>query len=152
MIYQRKCQLFEVVMKIYNYDFEIETRGFTDIVNISGKVFEQINKCSITNGSVLVFSPGSTSGITTIEYESGCVADLKRFFESIAPSSLDYSHNMKWGDGNGFSHIRSAITKTGFVFPVIDGRPALGTWQQIVFIDFDNSARRRRIIVQVTGE
>jgi secondary thiamine-phosphate synthase enzyme len=106
----------------------------------------------LSNAGVLVFGAGSTCGITTIEYESGAVADLRDCFERIAPMDMEYQHNLKWGDGNGFSHVRAALLKASFVFPVIDGEPVLGTWQQIVLVDFDNNPRTRKIYVQINGE
>ncbi|MFP4369135.1 MAG: secondary thiamine-phosphate synthase enzyme YjbQ [Candidatus Kapaibacterium sp.] len=139
-------------MAIKNYSFGISTKGFTDIRDISEKVLEFINNSGIKNGSVLVYSPGSTCGITTLEFEPGCVRDLKQYFERAAPEDDNYAHNERWGDGNGFSHVRAAMTKSFFQFPVIDSIPVLGTWQQIIFIDFDNKSRNREIIVQIQGE
>ncbi len=136
----------------YANTFRISTRGFTDIINISPNVIEIVKESGLYNGSALVFCPSSTSGITTIEYESGCIEDLKRYFEAVAPQNFEYLHNLKWGDGNGFSHLRSAITSPSFTFPVLESEAILGDWQQIIFIDFDNSPRQRDIIVQVYGE
>ena len=137
---------------IKNFQFSLKTKGFNDIIDISQNVLKLIKESNITNGNALVFSPGSTCGITTIEYETGAVEDFKRFFERIAPQNLEYNHNMRWHDGNGFSHVRAALLKSSFVFPIIDSKPILGTWQQIVFVDFDNCFRTRDIIVQVNGE
>ncbi|MGA2296566.1 MAG: secondary thiamine-phosphate synthase enzyme YjbQ [FCB group bacterium] len=135
-----------------NFNFSIQTKGYCDIINISDEVEKFINKSKIKNGNVLVFSPGSTCGITSIEYEPGAIEDLKSAFDFIVPEKKQYQHNLRWGDGNGFSHIRAAITKSFFLFPIIDCKSILGTWQQIVFIDFDNRPRRRDIIVQINGE
>jgi len=100
----------------------------------------------------VVFCPGSTGAITTIEYESGVLQDLKDALERIAPSDISYQHDRRWEDGNGFSHVRAALMKPGLTVPLVSGRLTLGTWQQIVFIDFDNRSRHREIVVQVVGE
>ena len=139
-------------MNIFNYQFQISTKGYNDVTDISPKVFQFILQSKIGNGFVLVFSPGSTCGITSIEYETGAIDDLKYFFEKLIPMSYDYKHNQRWHDGNGFSHIRSAFLKPNFSFPVIDGKPVLGTWQQVVFVDFDNTERSRNIYVQIIGQ
>ncbi len=139
-------------MTVKNYSFQLSTKGYCDIVNINEKVLELLSKSGIDNGTAFVFASGSTCGITTIEYESGCVEDLQNYFERVAPINLEYKHNLKWGDGNGFSHVRAAITKANFFFPIIDGSPVLGTWQQIIFIDFDNNSRNRTVRVQIIGE
>jgi len=99
----------------------------------------------------VVFTPGSTAGITTIEYESGAIADLKRALEIMAPRHGEYEHNLRWGDGNGYSHVRSALIGPSLAVPVRDGRLELGTWQQIVLCDFDNRPRRRRVTLQLVG-
>ena len=104
------------------------------------------------NGAVTIFCAGSTGGVTTIEYESGVLEDLKKAIERMAPSDIAYSHDRRWGDGNGFSHVRAALLGPSLTVPVLRGALALGTWQQIVFIDFDNRKRQRKIIVQVIGE
>ncbi len=139
-------------MSVENYIFYQETQGFTDIIDITTQIRKIIDGCSISNGTVLVFCPGSTAGITTTEYESGCLQDLKDFFERVAPVNGEYTHNLRWGDGNGYAHLRSSVIKPSFSFPVIDGEAILGTWQQIIFIDFDNKGRNRKIYVQVCGE
>jgi secondary thiamine-phosphate synthase enzyme len=115
-------------------------------------VAEAVNRSGIANGSVTAFCPGSTCALTTIEYESGVIADLARVIEKIVPSNVPYEHDKRWGDGNGFSHVRAALLKPSITVPLLQQRLALGTWQQIVFLDFDNRARRREIIVQVIGE
>lgn len=137
---------------VKNYFINLKCKGYCDVKDISGEVFDHIKSSGISNGSVLLFCPGSTSGITTIEYESGVVGDLCEYFERVIPQGIVYKHNLKWGDGNGFSHIRSAILKPSFTFPIVEGRPYLGTWQQLVFVDFDNRSRSREILVQITGE
>jgi len=130
----------------------LSTKGFSDVIDISDKVEKIANDSGIQNGLVTVFCSGSTGGITTIEYESGVINDLKKAIEKIAPSTIPYEHDKRWGDGNGFSHVRAALMKPSLGIPVIKGKLSLGTWQQIVFIDFDNRGRNRTIIVHVMGE
>ena len=130
----------------------LNTKGFTDVIDITDKVEKIINNSGIQNGLVNVFCSGSTGGITTIEYESGVINDLKNAIEKIAPENIPYKHDAKWGDGNGFSHVRAALLGASLSIPVRDSSPTLGTWQQIVFIDFDNRPRKRSIIVQIVGE
>lgn len=130
----------------------ITTQGFNDIIDLTGRV-EDISKASgIANGLVTVFCPGSTGSVTTIEYESGVLKDLKKAIERVAPSDIAYDHDQRWGDENGFSHVRAALMKPSLTIPLVEGQLALGTWQQVVFIDFDNRGRRREIIVQVIGD
>jgi secondary thiamine-phosphate synthase enzyme len=130
----------------------LHTRGFSDVIDITEKVEKIATQSAIENGLVTVFCSGSTGGVTTIEYESGVINDLKKAIEKIAPSDIPYEHDKRWGDGNGFSHVRAALMKPSLGIPVIGGKLSLGTWQQIVFIDFDNRERNRTIIVQVIGE
>lgn len=130
-------------------EFTIETRGNCDIIDITGQVNDIINETGFKNGICLVSCSGSTCGVTTIEYESGAVKDLKTALERLIPSDGEYEHNKTWGDGNGFSHIRSALIKPFFAVPVMAGRAALGSWQNIVFLDFDNRPRRRQVTVVV---
>ncbi len=137
---------------VQNFMIKIQTIGFCDIIDITERVINAIHKSKIHDGIVLVFCPSSTSGITTLEYEPGCIQDLCDYMESAAPLNAEYQHNLKWQDGNGFSHLRSAIMPASFTFPLIKGEPVLGAWQQIVFVDFDNKTRYRNIMVQVNGE
>jgi len=130
----------------------LKTRGFTDIVDITPRVNSALERSGIREGLLTVFCQGSTGSITTIEYESGVVNDLRKAIERVAPSNIPYEHDKRWGDGNGFSHVRAALMKPSLSVPVVDGRLALGTWQQLVFIDFDNRPRNRDLIVQVVGE
>ena len=129
--------------------FKISTKGFNDILDITPEVSEIVKKSKVDDGICLVSCPGSTSGITTIEYEVGVIKDLKRILERIAPMSEDYEHCKKWGDCNGYAHIRSALIKPFLAIPIENGKLVLGTWQQIVFLDFDNRPREREIIVKV---
>ena len=128
------------------------TKGFCDILDITQQVKAQIDHSRIENGLVTVFCPGSTGAVTTIEYESGVLRDLQRAIEKIVPSNVPYDHDRRWGDGNGFSHVRAALMKPSLTIPLTKGRMGLGTWQQIVFIDFDNRRRNRELIIQVMGE
>jgi len=105
----------------------------------------------ICNGTLTLQAVGSTAAITTIEYEPGALADLHRALEALAPAGASYAHNDRWGDGNGFSHVRSALLKTGVSLPIIDGSLALGTWQQIVVINLDNRDRDREVVAMVMG-
>ncbi len=129
----------------------IHTKGFCDIIDITPQVRSILKQSSVANGLVTVFCPGSTGSITTIEYESGVLQDLKRALEKIAPSDIPYKHDERWGDGNGFAHVRAALMKPSLSVPVVSGKMTLGTWQQIVFIDFDNRSRHRELVVQIMG-
>ena len=139
-------------MAVVTEVFEVPTKGYTDIVDITGRVAEAVKKSGLTSGIALAFVAGSTAGITTIEYESGAVSDLKRALEQIAPENEEYRHNLKWHDGNGFSHVRAALTKAALPVPFTNGSLILGTWQQIVLMDHDNGGRNRKVIVQIVGE
>lgn len=137
---------------IFTDTISLNTQGFTDIIDITDKVASILQEAKIENGLVTVFCTGSTGAITTIEYEAGVINDLKKAIEKIAPSNIPYEHDKRWGDGNGFSHVRAALMKPSLSIPVMKGELALGTWQQIVFIDFDNRGRQRTLIVHVMGE
>jgi secondary thiamine-phosphate synthase enzyme len=130
----------------------LSTRGNTDIIDVTQQVIELIQTSSIRNGLVTIFSPSSTSGVTTIEFEPGVLQDLRHRFDELVPSEIEYQHNEAWHDGNGHSHVRAALLKASLTIPLADGRMVLGTWQQIVFIDFDTRPRKREIIVQIMGE
>ncbi len=137
---------------IHSETISLSTKGFSDILDVTHQVDEVIDRSRIENGLVTVFCPGSTGAVTTIEYESGVLRDLQKAIEKIAPSNIPYEHDKRWGDGNGFSHVRAALMKPSLTIPLIKRRLVLGTWQQIVFIDFDNRKRERNILVQVMGE
>ena len=130
----------------------LHTKGFSDIINITDQVRALLERSGIEEGLVTVFCPGSTGAITTIEYESGVLGDLKKAIEKLAPANVPYEHDRRWGDGNGFSHVRAALMKPSLTIPLIRGGLTLGTWQQIVFIDFDNRGRDRNIVVHVMGD
>ena len=137
---------------VHNATFEVSTQGFGDVIDITAQVRANVEKSGIRNGIVCIANPGSTAGITTIEFEPGAVADLKAALEKLAPEKARYHHNDTWDDGNGFAHLRSALVGASQAFPVRDGKVTLGTWQQIVFLDFDNRLRRRKLVVTVVGE
>ena len=129
--------------------FTLSTKGFTDIIDITDKVSKIVKDSKVKEGICLISSSGSTCGITTIEYEEGVIEDLKRILEKIVPMSEDYEHCKKWGDCNGYAHIRSALLKPFLAVPVEDGKLVLGTWQQIIYLDFDNRSREREILVKI---
>ncbi len=131
---------------------ELQTRGDADMLNITEEVAAAVRNSGVDSGIVTVFCPGSTSAITTIEYESGALSDLERLFDEIAAPERDYAHNLRWGDGNGHSHVRSALLGPSLTVPFVAGVLQLGTWQQIIFCDFDNRERSRRLVVQIMGE
>jgi secondary thiamine-phosphate synthase enzyme len=128
------------------------TKGNCDIHDVTRRVADVVRETELSNGTVTVFTPSSTSALTTIEYEPGALADLERLLDEIIPTDRDYRHNLRWGDGNGHSHVRAALMGPSITIPVVDGHLALGTWQQLIFIDFDNRSRSRRLVVQVMGE
>jgi len=131
---------------------QLTTQGNADIIDITDQVGVAIHKSSIENGIATIFCPSATSALTTIEYESGCVDDLRRLFDEIVDPSRDYAHNARWHDGNGHSHVRAALLGPSLTVPFIEQRLTLGTWQQIVYVDFDNRSRNRELVVQVIGE
>lgn len=130
----------------------LSTKGFSDTIDITGKVVRIVQQSSIRDGLVTIFCKGSTGAVTTIEYESGVINDLKKALEKIVPSNIPYEHDKRWGDGNGFSHVRAAVMKPSLTVPLINQQLILGTWQQIVFMDFDNRRRNREIVVHIVGE
>ena len=136
---------------VETYSFTIKTKGNTSLTDITGQVQDKLNACGFVEGNALVFVSGSTAGITTIEYEPGLLRDYPAFFEKIIPSNQRYSHDETWHDGNGHSHVRASLQGASFTVPFLKGRMLLGTWQQIILIDFDNHPRQREIIVQLTG-
>jgi secondary thiamine-phosphate synthase enzyme len=139
-------------MKLAREVLMYPTTGETDIHDLTHDVARVLAQSGVREGQVLVFTPGSTAGITTIEFESGVVSDLEQAIERIAPRDMHYDHDARWGDGNGYSHVRAALLGPSLTVPVVEGQLHLGTWQQIVLCDFDNRPRERRIIVQVMGE
>jgi secondary thiamine-phosphate synthase enzyme len=136
-------------MTVHTEHFLINTRGFTDIIDITQKVKSAVYNHNIKNGNVVVALAGSTASITTIEYEPGLIQDLPDILNDIVPMNRDYHHDDTWHDGNGYAHIRAAILGSSISVPLVDGALLLGTWQQIVLVDFDNKPRQRNIYVQV---
>ena len=128
------------------------TRGNADVRDVTDLVAGAIENSGLRDGIATIFCPSSTSGLTTIEYESGCVSDLKRLFDEIIPPDREYAHNARWGDGNGHSHLRAALLGASFTVPFAKGQMTLGTWQQIIHVDFDVRPRQRELVVQIMGE
>ena len=139
-------------MKVISDSISISTQGFSDMKDLTSEVTKKLSDSGLQNGIVNLFVPGSTGGLTTIEYESGLVKDFTEFMEKIIPSDRTYHHDARWGDGNGFSHVRSALLGPSLTVPFSNGQLTLGTWQQIIFVDFDNRARNRTIALQFIGE
>ncbi len=139
-------------MTVHSTTFTIETAGFADIHDITGRASRQVSASGVQHGTLAVFVPGATAGVTTIEYEEGALEDLKNAFARIAPEGIHYAHDARWGDGNGFAHVRAAILGPSLSVPIMRGRLGLGTWQQIVLVDFDNRPRERSVILQIMGE
>jgi len=139
-------------MEIETYSISLSTKGNCDIVDITNEVENLITNNNFGEGNVLVFAGGSTAGITTIEFEPGLLKDYPKFFERVAPAGINYEHDSTWHDGNGHSHVRASIQGASLTVPFTKGRLLLGTWQQIILVDFDNRSRRREITVQITGK
>lgn len=131
---------------------QVSTRGQTEMRDLSSEVQRIVAEAGVQAGLAVVFTPSSTSALTTIEYEPGALDDLRRALDEIAPPGRDYRHNLRWDDGNGHAHLRAALLGPSLGIPIIDGKLALGTWQQVVFIDFDVRPRQREIVVQVVGQ
>lgn len=123
-----------------------------DAADLSDAVQRTIDESGVRHGTVTIFSEGATAAVTTIEYESGCLSDLRRALDEIAPTDIPYAHNEKWGDGNGFSHLRSALLDPSVTAPVIDGEAGFTTWQQPIVINLDNRPRTRTVHITVMGE
>ncbi len=139
-------------MAVKSISFQIKTKGQTDIHDITDRVQQELSASGIKNGTATLFVPGSTAGVTTIEYESGVLNDLKMAVERLAPEGIHYDHDARWGDGNGFSHVRAALLGASLSVPFNNSRLILGTWQQIVIIDFDNRPRSRNVLIQIVGD
>jgi secondary thiamine-phosphate synthase enzyme len=143
---ERACRV-----QVKNHTLTVHTAGETDIVDLTALVEEKVVHSEVQEGVVNLFVPGSTGALTTIEYESGVLNDLKRAIQRMAPQDIPYEHDRRWGDGNGYSHVRAAFLGPSLSIPIISGKMTLGTWQQIVLLDFDNRPRQRRVIVQIIG-
>jgi secondary thiamine-phosphate synthase enzyme len=138
-------------MAVFQKTFRIKTKGHTDIIDLTPQVESIVAESGIREGVLNVSGRGSTLGVTTIEFEPGALADLRRALDQVAPANTDYAHNARWGDRNGYAHLRSALMGTAKSFPVSSGAVHLGTWQQIIICDFDDRPREREITVTVVG-
>jgi secondary thiamine-phosphate synthase enzyme len=139
-------------MKVISEKIRVSTKGHTDVIDITDSVSDLLEKHKLQTGSVTVFVSGSTAGVTTVEYEPGLVKDLPEAFEKIAPTGKSYHHDATWGDNNGYAHVRASLLGPSLTIPFNNGGLLLGTWQQIVLIDFDDRPRERVIVVQLIGD
>ena len=133
-------------------NFQISTNGQGDVRDVTRQVADAVSRSGMRSGIVTVFAVGSTAGMTTIEFEAGAIADLNAVFEQLAPREGEYRHHLRWGDDNGSSHVRAAMVGPSLTVPFLDGAIVLGTWQQIVLLEFDTRARNREVVVQIVGE
>jgi secondary thiamine-phosphate synthase enzyme len=139
-------------MVTYEETFSFQTEGDGTIVDLTGRLEDALSESGVTTGQIVLFVPGSTGAVTTVEYEPGLIRDLPEFFERIVPSGKIYHHDATWGDGNGFSHLRASLVGPSLAIPVSRGSMTLGTWQQVVFLEFDNRKRKRTVRVNIIGE
>jgi secondary thiamine-phosphate synthase enzyme len=139
-------------MSVISVSIKLSTSGNADIQDITHEIARLILKSELNDGIVTLFCPSATSALTTIEFEAGCLSDLRRLFDEIVAPNRDYAHNARWGDGNGHSHVRAALLGPSITIPFVQKTLTLGTWQQIIFVDFDNRSRRRELVVQLIGE
>ena len=139
-------------MSVITGSIHVSNRGNTDIHDITRELVRLVEQSALKSGTVTIFCPSSTSGLTTVEYESGCIRDLERMFEELVPSNRDYAHNATWDDGNGHSHMRASLLGPSLTIPFVEKTLTLGTWQQVIYIDFDIRPRRRELVVQIIGE
>ena len=137
---------------VTNTNIHMQTRGECEVIDITRQVAQKVEESGIKDGTVTVFVPGSTGGITTIEYEGGVLSDFQSMWQRTVPRDIPYRHDAAWGDGNGHSHVRASMLGPSLVIPFVDRRLTLGTWQQVVFVDFDNRPRSRNIVLQIMGE
>ena len=140
------------LMPIHTATIRAKTQGHCDIIDITAKVKDELERHDIRRGLATLFVSGSTASLTTIEYESGVLQDLKELLEKLIPSDRRYHHDDRWGDDNGYSHLRASLLGPSLQVPIDGGRLLLGTWQQIVLLDFDNRPRTREIVLQLVGE
>jgi len=130
----------------------LNTKGNSDIQDITREVIHLVEQSGLRSGTVTIFCPSSTSGLTTVEYEPGAVADLKRLFDELVPANHNYAHNATWEDGNGHSHMRASLLGASLTIPFVEKNLTLGTWQQVIYVDFDTRPRHRELVVQMVGE
>ena len=138
-------------MIIKDYTLNLSTQGYCHVIDVTDEVQGKVNESAVQSGTVTIFVVGSTAGVTVVEFEPGLVKDLEELFDKLAPPTRDYHHEQTWHDGNGFSHVRASLLKPSLVVPVVSGKMRLGTWQQIVVLDFDNGPRTREVAVQIMG-
>ena len=136
---------------IKDYTLNLSTQGYCHVIDVTDEVQGKVNESAVQSGTVTIFVVGSTAGVTVVEFEPGLVKDLEELFDKLAPPTRDYHHEQAWHDGNGFSHVRASLLKPSLVVPVVSGKMRLGTWQQIVVLDFDNGPRTREVAVQIMG-
>jgi secondary thiamine-phosphate synthase enzyme len=139
-------------MTAVNGSLSVKTSAKDEIIDITSRVQDIVSRSKVSNGLACVFVAGSTAAVTTVEHEPGLVADLQEAMDRLYPKGIDYEHHRRWGDGNGHSHVRASFVGPSLTVPVVDGRLVLGTWQQIVLMEFDNKPRSREVIVQLVGE
>ena len=139
-------------MSVLSLSLELQSEGNGEIHDITTAVQQAVQQVEIKDGIITIFCPSATSGLTTLEYEPGCIQDLQRLFNEIISPKREYAHNARWGDGNGHSHVRAALLGASLTVPFIDQTLTLGTWQQIIYIDFDTRPRRRTLVLQLIGE
>ncbi len=139
-------------MKVISESLNLTTKGYNDMIDVTENVVHKLAESGLQDGLATMFVPGSTGGFTTIEHESGLVEDFSAMMERLIPQEAPYHHDARWGDGNGFSHVRAALLGPSLTVPFSNGRLNLGTWQQIIFVDFDNRPRSRNIVLQFMGE
>jgi len=139
-------------MTVVTKSITFKTKGNCDFIDITAQVADEVKQSEVNNGAVTLFISGSTAGITTIEYESRLLGDFKDMWDRVIPQNIPYEHNKTWGDGNGHSHVRASMLGASLTIPFAGKRLTLGTWQQIVFIDFDNRSRSRELVLQIMGE
>ena len=138
-------------LKIHNHTISLKTSGFPDLIDLSRYLEDFLQKSGVRNGVMTIFVPGSTAGVTTIEYEPGLLKDLPALCEKLAPRGVSYQHDATWHDGNGYAHLLAALFKPSLQVPVVEGSLTLGTWQQVILADFDNRPRQRKVVLQVMG-
>lgn len=139
-------------MKTFEAELKFATDGDGSIIDLTDRVRNLVSESNIKTGQLVAFIPGSTGAVTTIEFEPGLLKDMPELMEKLIPSGVEYNHNTTWGDGNGFSHLRAALVGPSLNVPLSDGKLLLGTWQQIVFLEFDNRARQRKVLISIIGE
>ena len=139
-------------MSVSTQSISLQTQGNSAAHNITEEVAQLVGESRLTSGTATIFCPSATSALTTIEFESGCIQDLRRLFEEMVDPDRNYAHNDRWGDGNGHAHVRAALLGPSLSVPFVKGQLTLGTWQQIIFMDFDNRSRNRKLVVQIIGE